>query len=264
MVPGLVCACVRGVPFDAFGPGVSSVGSIGCTEQGLTDVSYRLIQDHNTTPGDRQNRIQGMPDDPECDNSTTLPGGTVSNACLEGSGELCSDPEDIHRGVCRSPRQLTRFGGEAGRGSAFILNNISISLLRDGGRCSTNGAPPGRPCPFPEYGPDCQPCTPDDSVFAAAENIPLTTGSSEGAVFDANNNSTPSPGNPPPPTIIDFDQSCFGTPCLTRNVGSNFDCDLLAAQPTGGLSGGSLAVTFPGIDAATIGDNVTGTVFFNQ
>jgi cysteine-rich repeat protein len=257
-VTGLRCACVRGVPFEGFGPGNASAGSIGCNEDGLMDVNYRLIQDHNTSPDSPANRSQGAPNDAECTNTSTLPGGSISAACREGSGELCSDPEDEHIGVCRSPRILTRSGGPGGRGSGFLPFNVSISLLADAGRCVTTGAPDG--CRFADYGPDCLPCTDDDLIIAPAENIPLTTGVSEAAVFDANNNQS----DPRNAVIIDKDQSCFGSPCLTVNTGANFDCELLEQNQTGGLSGGSLAVTFPSIDAATIGDNVTGTVFFNK
>ncbi len=260
MVPGLVCACVRGIPFETFGPGNASSGSIACGESGIQAANYRLVQDHNTSPGDPNNRSQGAPDDPECDDVTALPGGSTSTACLEGTGDKCNEPEDQHIGVCRSPRILTRSGGDAGRGSAFLPFNVSISLLRDAGTCSTAGKPANRPCPYPQYGADCQPCTPDDTVFTEAENIPLTTGISEAAVYDANNNGSDAVNA----VIIAAEESCFGSPCLSTNIGSNFDCELLDANPTGGLSGGSLAVTFPGIDSATIGDNTTGTVFFNQ
>ncbi|HSP99824.1 MAG TPA: hypothetical protein VL049_21590 [Candidatus Dormibacteraeota bacterium] len=52
-VTGLVCACVRGIPVAAFGPGVAANGSIGCGDQGLSNIDYRMVQDHDTTPGDR-------------------------------------------------------------------------------------------------------------------------------------------------------------------------------------------------------------------
>ncbi len=259
-VTGLVCACVRGIPFSGFGPGNASAGAIACGDTGLTQVDYRLVQDHNTSPGNAGNRSEGSPDDPECNDVTTLPGGSTSSACREGSGATCDDPEDQHIGVCRGPRVLTRSGGDAGRGSAFLPFNVSISLLRDAGSCSMAGPPVGRPCPFPQYGADCLPCTDDDTVFAEAENIPLTTGVSSAAVYDANNNGS----TPTNAVIIAPEESCFGAPCLSANEGSNFDCELLEANPTGGLSGGSLAVTYPAIDSATIGDNTTGTVFFNQ
>ena len=58
-VTGLVCACVRGIPVPAFGPGIAANGSIGCSDQGLTDIDYRMVQDHDTTPGDPGNHHHG-------------------------------------------------------------------------------------------------------------------------------------------------------------------------------------------------------------
>ncbi|MDX2168581.1 MAG: hypothetical protein SF182_16025 [Deltaproteobacteria bacterium] len=255
-VPGLVCACVRGVDVPEFGPGVSARGSIGCGDTGLTDISYRLIQDHNTTPGSPGNKAPGgSPDDPECDNVSQLPGGVTANACKEQTGESCSLPSNLHGGVCIGPRTLTPSGGTAPRGSAIILNNSSISLLQDAGNCAEKRNPNGS-CTFPQYGPDCKPCTADDEIMQEPNLLPTTTGSSEAAVYDLNNDGTGA--------IMDKDQSCFGSPCLTSGEGSVFDCEELANNPTGGLSGGSISVSFPAIDSATIGDNVTTTVFFNQ
>ena len=65
-------------------------------------------------------------------------------------------------------------------------------------------------------------------------------------------------------SVIDKDQSCFGTPCQTQVDGAPFDCSQLGPGSSGGLSGGSLGVCFTSIDAAQIGDNVTCTVFSNQ
>jgi len=280
-VTGLVCACVRGVAVEGFGPGltgsggITGSGSIGCGDQGLTNVDYRLIQDHNTTPGSPGNFSQGLPggpgtpNDAECNDTTELPGGLSSSACAEcndvdlaaglcvqAQRGPCDLPSYIHTNVCNGPRTLTQFGGMVPKGAALILINSSISLLQDAGACSTDGPRGGR-CPFPDYGPDCLPCTPDDAVFQEPNLLPTTTGSAEAAVFDANNSAA----------IIDKDKTCFTEPgvfCKTKFSGSLFDCAALEANPTGGLSGGSLSVTFPSIDANQIGDNVTNTVFFNK
>jgi len=255
IVPGLVCACVRGEVVEQFGPGNAGSGSVGCGEGGLTDISYRLVQDHNTTPGSPGNLNEGTPDDPECDDSSVLPGGVIANACVEGTGAACSMPSNLHGGVCIGPRTLTRSGGMAPRGSALLLINSSISLLQDAGTCAESRLPNGN-CRYAQYGPDCLPCTDDDTIRQVPNLLPTTTGTSEGAVYDANNTTTGA--------IIDKDQSCFGPTCQTTGTGAVFDCDALLANPTGGLGGGSISVTFPSIDAATIGDNVTTTVFFNQ
>lgn len=255
-VPGLVCACVRGIPVEQFGPGISAQGKIGCGENGLTDIDYLLTQDHNTTPGSPGNKaVGGSPDDAECDNTAELPGGVIATACAEGEGDTCSLPSNLHTGVCIGPRTLTPSGGMAPRGSAIILNNSSISLLQDAGNCAEKRNPNGS-CTYPQYGPDCQPCTADDEIMQAANLLPTTTGKSAAAVYDLNNDGTGA--------IMAEGQSCFGAPCQTFGEGSTFDCDELANDPTGGLSGGSISVSFPSIDAAQIGDNVTTTVFFNQ
>ena len=227
---------------------------ISCNAEGLTDVTYRLIQDHNTDPGDPDNQNQGTPDDPQCTAETTLPGGTTSKACREQVGADCLDvAQHPHEGVCNGPRTITRSGGAAGRGSAFILNNTSIGQLRDNGACMEQHKPNGD-CMWADYGPDCKPCTDDDTRKGDPDNVPTTTGTAQGAVFDANDG----------PGVIDDGVTCGTQPCRTAATGANFDCDALIANPTGGLSGGSLAVTFPQLDADLIGDNVTSTTFFNQ
>lgn len=256
VVPGLVCACVRGEAVEAFGPGNAGTGSIGCGDAGLTDISYRIVQDHVTTPGSTINNFQGTPDDPECDNTAELPGGVIATACVEGQGEACSQSSNLHGGNCIGPRTLTRSGGQAPRGSALLLINSSISLLQDAGTCGST------PTCFPQYGPDCLPCTDDDLIRQPPNLLPTTTGTSEAAVFDANPSLQTRTSS-----VIDKDQRCFGATgpiCATTGTGAPFDCDALLANPTGGLGGGSLTVTFPSVDAATIGDNVTTTVFFNQ
>ncbi|MEO8604397.1 MAG: hypothetical protein ABI629_17625 [bacterium] len=264
-VTGLVCACVRGVPVDSFGPGNAATGSIGCGDQGLSDISYRLIQDHNTSPGSLGNSNPGTPDDPQCDDVTELPGGQSSEACAECNNPAnctqkspCNLPSFTHTGVCNGPRALTFYGGMAPKGSALILNNTSISLLQDAGACSTRG-PVNNRCAYADYGPDCLPCTDDDAVIQEPNALPTTTGTSEAAVFDANNSNA----------VIDKDrdEDCLNPPgvfCKTQFSGSPFDCTAIEEDPTGGLSGGSLTVSFPSIDANQIGDNVTSTVFFNQ
>jgi cysteine-rich repeat protein len=254
-VSGLVCACVRGIPVPAFGPGIAGNGSIGCGDAGLTNIDYRMIQDHDTTPGDPGNKTMGTPDDPECDATSPAPGGGVSTACLEGTGANCSMPENTHTGVCQGPRVVIFSGGMEPKGSALIINSTAIGLLSDGGACDMTKPMRNGKCLFPDYGPDCLPCTDDDLVKGTTEINPTTTGSAEAALFDA---------NPPGGAIIDKNQDCFGSPCMTQVHGSLFDCSQLGPGTSGGLSGGSLGVCFPTLDAAQIGDNVTCTVFSNQ
>ena len=254
-VTGLVCACVRGIPVPSFGPGISASGSIGCGDQGLSNIDYRIIQDHDTTPGDPGNHTTATANDPDCNLTSPAPGGVVSMACREGTGANCSTVQNTHTGVCQGPRVITLSGGMAPKGSALIINSTAIGLLSDAGACATNKPMRNGKCLYADYGPDCLPCTDDDLEKGNTEINPTTTGSAESGLFDA---------NPPGGAIIDKDQSCFGSPCITHVNGSIFDCSQLGPGTSGGLSGGSLGVCFPTLDAAQIGDNVTCTVFSNQ
>ncbi len=257
-VTGLVCACVRGVPVETFGPGISASGSIGCGNQGLTDIDTRTIQDHNTTPGSPGNVTIGVPNDPECDDVAAAPGGGVSAACLEGADADCSAQSNVHPGVCQSPRVTIFSGGTAPRGSALVITSTSLAFLSDAGACDTHMPMRNGQCLYPDYGPDCVPCTDDDLGMGIAAINPTTTGVAEAAVFDANN------GTNGGGSVIDKDRSCFGTPCISTASGALFDCDQLSPGTTGGLSGGALALCFPSLDAAQIGDSTTCTVFANQ
>ena len=256
-IPGLVCACVRGIAVpDLFGAGNAGDGVIGCGSNGLTDIDYNLMQDHNTSPGSPGNH-GGLPDDPNCTASFTFPSGVVSTACVEGTGAKCSTPDFEHIGVCNSPRAIEFSGGQAPRGAGLINNNTSISLLSDSGTCAETRKGDGS-CTFPDYGPDCLPCTADDAIFTAAENIPTTTGTAQGTMFDANND----PNNP---QNITKDDVCGGSLCQTTITGSLFDCDKLNdADPNAALAGSALAACFPTIDAAQIGDNVNCSVLVTK
>jgi hypothetical protein len=130
------------------------------------------------------------PDDALCENQFIFPGsGLVAEACLEGTDELCDDPDERgqHPGQCNGPRTITFFtpeGVEPGPGDALINNATAIGLLNDAGLCRTD-LPPGHPDCSADYGPDCQPCTDDDSDLGDPENLPTTTGMASAAVFDA-------------------------------------------------------------------------------
>jgi cysteine-rich repeat protein len=284
-VPGLVCACVRGVIAEEFfGPGNAGDGVIGCGDVGIENINYHLRQDHNTTPGSPGNSgsARGLPDDPECDDTFTFDVGLVSPACIEGEGEICNEPEFIHHGactngfcaggnigrqctsdtacgVCNSPRNIEFFGGPTPRGSALINYNIGISLLQDAGICQQRFRDDGT-CRFPQYGPDCLPCTDDDLVFDPPELLPQTTGTAQGTLFDSNNTAgeliTEGVFCPPPTPPLE------SRLCVTKVEGLTFDCELLLSDPTGGFAGVGLATAYPAIDSAQIGDNVTSAVFF--
>lgn len=248
----LVCACVKAIPVPGFGPGNSGSGKAGCGAAGLTDVNFKVEQDHNTTPGSPGNSgsAMGLPDDPECDNVESVGPGLTSLACLEGTGALCSEPQNVHIGVCNSPRKLTFFGGQAPRGSVVIFNNTVIGLLQDGGVCTEtreNGV-----CKFADYGPDCQPCTSDDVVTASPNIAPTTSGSAEVFIYDAANNAgfeiSADPG-----------VTCFGSPCVAKVQGETVDCDAIEEGGPNARLSGILATAFPGLDADQLGDSVTTT-----
>lgn len=282
-VATVACACVRGIEApDLFGPGNAAAGVIGCGDQGLTDINYRVIQDHNTNPGNANNNC-GPPDaaadDATCTNESTFPvpgdptgEGTSSLACSElGTDDRCNEVgRNLHPGICNSPRIITRFGGPADPGSIFIVNNTSISLLLDGAACSTSGA---MPCPAnfvnAGYGPDCKACTDDDEGILAPNTLPATSGTAEAAVYDVNNaeNAT-GPACSGTQRIIDEDEGptgCSGGGCTTRVTGKGIDCALLDGEnPEDALRDGSLVVAFPAIDANLIKDTVTTTTFVNQ
>ena len=250
------CACVRGVEVPEFGPGNSAAGLLSCSETGLTDINYRLLQDHNTNPDDENNSgtANGLPDDPGCDERFTFPSGVISEACLEGTDPACSRPDNpaSHTGVCNSPRVIEFSGGPAGPGSALINTNTAIALLPDSAALCVKDPPdPGGQC-FDEYGADCRPCTDDDPDKGVPENIPTTTGTAEAALFDTNNVSN---------ARIAAGPNCI-TPveCIVQVTGSPVDCEAFLADPTGGLSGSALATAFPILDAGQIADNVNTTL----
>jgi hypothetical protein len=313
-VGSLVCACVRQIPVpELFGPNNSGVGKIGCGAQGLMNVDYKIVQDHNTNPGDPNNGDTfglGLPqiaNDLECDAASTFPSGVVSHACREHSGDpLCNNGVwNVHPGICQSPRLIEFFGGQASRGSAIIDNSTAIGLLNDNGACRTDRPMKNGQCLFRDYGPDCLPCTSDDLDQGTQENLPTTTGTAKAAVYDSGNliplggtfpvpidegaeNQCTGNGDCEPheqcrrscegtgiPCARDadcgLDDACRPNPrcevqcggvvrCQIAQAGTPFDCAGLLANPTGGLSGAALAVTFPDIDAARVGDNVTASI----
>ena len=53
---GLACACVRGIPVDAFGAGISGTGVIGCGADGLTERRLQGRAGPRHHPGQRRQR----------------------------------------------------------------------------------------------------------------------------------------------------------------------------------------------------------------
>jgi cysteine-rich repeat protein len=251
---GLVCACVRGVTEgveDVFGPGNTGAGNIGCGDDGLTNVDFTIEQDHNTTPGASGNSgsAQGLPDDPECNDTSEVIPGLQSSACLEGTDPACTGPNYVHIGACNSPREITFSGGAAGRGSVLILNSTAIGLLMDRGTCSQTPN-----CTFADYGPDCLPCTDDDLEKGIPNVQPLTSGDSQVIIYDANNSAG---------QTFDENASCGANKCITTVSGMNADCDTLSAPGNNSLTG-TLAGAFPSLDQMTVNDTITTTILHSE
>jgi len=249
---GLVCACVRGFPVPEFGPGVSGRGVAGCGPQGLMNVDFLVEQDHNTTPGSAGNSGSGagLPDDPECNDTSDAGMGFTSTACLEGTGATCSEPNNAHVGVCNSPRIITFSGGQGPRGSVLLYNNSAIGLLMDGAACTETRRPNGT-CMFDDYGPDCMPCTDDDLEKGTPNLAPTTSGTATIVLYDTNNTSG---------LVLKDGNTCGGTtPCVGSASGSLVDCDALELDPNAPLSS-TLATAFPTLDADMTGDSIVTTV----
>ncbi len=286
-VLGLVCACVRGVEVPAFGAGNAATGLISCGG-GLEDIDVLITQDHHTDPIDETfmpNPSCALPPDPECDDDLEIVPGVISPTCREQVDPECNDPAtNRHPGVCNSAR-VVEFSGMGPVGSAIIFNTTAIGLLSDRGECRDDLAGMD-PCPFEDYGPDCIPCTDDDLDLGVTETNPTTTGTTRSRVFNASNRpgaiidqSSNAPctesadctelnqcGEPETCIRVDGEMRCGNLcggsgPCQTTTSGSPFDCEALMSNQNGGLEGGAFAVTFPSIDAATIGDNVTSVLF---
>ena len=254
---GIACACVRGIPVDDFGPGISGTGVIGCGTQGLTDVDFKVVQDHDTTPGSPGNggSASGLPDDPECDDTSSAGPFIHSTACLEGTGANCSTENNSHLGKCNSPRVVTFSGGQAARGATLLVNSSSIGLLEDGAACTTEKPMRGGKCLYADYGDDCLPCTDDDLEKGTPNIAPTTSGTAQVEVYDVNDE--------PADNIVEG-QKCGGTTdCVTKVTGSGVDCDAIIADPNAPLRS-ALATAFPTLDGAMVGDTLVTTLLAAQ
>jgi cysteine-rich repeat protein len=256
-IPGLACACVRGTEREDFGPGLAGVGSVACGEQGLMNVNVRVEQDHNTTLGSAGNSgpTQGLPDDPECDDTFEAGVGLQSSACLEGTGEDCSEPENEHTGACQSPRVYTFTGGPAGRGSVLLYSNSAIGLLANAGVADPCVATrQGNTCSAPDFGPDCMPCTDDDLEKGDANVAPVTSGTAEVFIYDSGSFAG---------AILGPGQNCGTMPCVAQVTGEPTDCDSLEADPNAPVTG-ALVTAAPTLDAAMVGDTLVTSTFAAQ
>jgi cysteine-rich repeat protein len=225
---GPLCVCIRAVPKpDLFGAGNVGSGVIGCS--GLEKVNAAMSLDHATNDIDPE--CTG--EDPEIDGVACLEDATSPPACNRTSP---------HPGVCNGPLHLIA-AGEGPPGSAFIRMNLSVSFITSVAPtelgCERNQANPAK-------GADGFPCTNDDPDMGATRVVPITTGLSSLAIFDAGNT---------PGAAIALGSSC-GRPCEPVATGFPFDCSVLAAEPMSGTDGAALALTFPMLDELAGGDAV--------
>lgn len=252
-IEGLACACVRGIAMEDFGPGVSGIGVLGCGADGLTNVNFKAEQDHDTTPGSNGNggSTAGLPDDPECDDTSSAGPYVNSTACREGTGATCSTENNAHVGRCNSPRVVTFSGGQAPRGSVLMVNGSAIGLLQDGGLCTTAKPMRNGKCQYADYGPDCLPCTADDLQQGTPSIAPTTTGTAEVAIYDVNDKAG---------DAVKDGATCGGAPCVAKVTGTLVDCDAIAADVNAPLHA-TLVTGFASLDAAMVGDTLVTASF---
>jgi len=222
-VPGLVCSCVFSREEPSAGPGNIGAGLVLCTEEAARSGPYvpefvKLSQDHYTNDSD-----------PTCD---------------DGTLESAADP---HPGVCRGPINVFA-EGRAGSGTAFLLTNLTLRLILDGGTCSTDPTNPAK-------GPDGVPCTADDPAGTPQDTAQVTdiaqvvafSGTQEAEVLDVNN---------APEVRIGKDAQCGEAPCEVEANGERFDCGAILADPGRNITSGAVSLSFPVLDGRPFGDAV--------
>jgi cysteine-rich repeat protein len=229
-----LCACVRPVVrADLFGAGNVGAGTIGCA--GLDPVNAAMALDHTTEDFDA-----------DC---AAMDAETDSAACRENvpAPPPCNR-NSFHPGACNGPLHLIA-GGEGPSGSAFFRLSIAVSFItaaepaEEG--CEPNLDNPGK-------GVDGIPCTNDDPDKGVARIIPVTTGLASLAIVDQSAIQG---------TSIALGSTCGDGPCDPASTGAPFNCDALAADPTGGTDGAALALTVPMIDELAVGDSVLAMVW---
>jgi cysteine-rich repeat protein len=213
---GMLCACVSGGGREDLGPGNAANGRMGCAEQGLAQADYEVSLDHYSNDTD-----------PNCINGV-LEDGTSTHP---------------HTGVCNGKPSVT-FTGGGPRGALVLDAAIEVGLVEDFGACAYN-------CDVPDNGPDCTPCTADDTSQVLLEYVTLTTGTATGEVLDAD-----STDQGPSGVKIPEGSDCGADPCITSVAGSTADCAALATDPNATLSGASMVGALPNLDTEGVGDSV--------
>lgn len=290
-VLGLACACLRAHPYAPFGPGNATAGVIACSDGGLSGNDFAHSLDHHVG----QVGIDGFTAD-DCaaaGGHLEVDGGVCTdNVCVGGlSGQPCVDTascNDPHPGTCNGPLITQTSGGPAGAGSARLSSYQSNTQLVTDLACEQDLTQPA-------WGADGIPCTPDDRPINAPTLGTSTTGRATAQVLHANDGDTAintgsevacdknhtncaagercfdrasiDAGGTALCKSADVSSACLclttcksggsATPCQVVIQGSNFDCEALAASPTGGLAGGALVSAVPGLHTSSqSGDTV--------
>jgi hypothetical protein len=201
--------------------GPNGVGKLDC-DGGEPGLNMTTQQDHNTNaaPG----ATGGLPQDPECDDTRTLPDGATSSACLESSVTGCN-ANAPHLGACNSPVQFLETGSFAS-GHARVVEYLTLRLVSD-------------------VGPDGLQCTSDDTYSNPANlSVFLTTGTAHATVFDTNNQ---------PDNLLDhLATGCSN--CVTEVTGAPRQCSNITGS-SGSLRNLKFAAALPVVDLNTdVGD----------
>ncbi len=206
--------------------GVDALGKIDCNG-GDPDLDIQVLADHDTSTPPASSG--GLPQDPECDDTSTDPAGVISNACLESSVSTCN-PNHPHLGLCNSPTSYVQSGTFAS-GAMRLNESLTLRLVSD-------------------VGPDGIQCTADDTYSNPATlQTFLTTGTARATIYDTNGIS----GNLMDHLAVGSPASLYCSNCITQVVGAPRTCTKILGS--GGVTDLKLVGALPVIDIDTsVGD----------
>lgn len=229
---GQACLCLSTKEMPVLGSQNVGAGFVDCAADGAEYSGYRVQQDLQTSPGQTRNAWHEVPDDPDCDDVSIFPSGRVERACLVGDVG-CRPASGAGDNGCTSPRFVGWDPGPGRRGSAILEYQISMRLLTDAARCAETRRQDGS-CTYPDYGPDCLPCTADDGGTYAEETVFFSTLPGRTTLYDSGE-------------YLPRERSDAGAP---------FNCGLLATDPAGGTASKFVAVSpwpyVPGLGAGIV------------
>ena len=206
--------------------GVDGTGKVDCNG-GETNYDYQARVDHDTTnpPG----TTGGFPQDPECDDTRTDPGGAVDDACLESSVSTCN-PNHPHLGKCNSPTEFVE-SNTFPSGGLRLIEPLTLRLVSD-------------------VGVDGIQCTNDDTYSAPATlNAFLTTGTARATIYDTNGISN----NLMDHLTAGSPATSYCSNCITQVTGATRTCNQLTGSQ--GTKDMKLVGALPVIDIDTsVGD----------